>query len=133
VSGSRDFPASLGSFRTEVKQDETGLWHATSPDLQGFFVTKSTLPELRRHIPDALYSMLVTTQGELATAIRERDAIKEQLENVKANEGMCEHYADKAIQTLRRLLKITPHTHDCPGDETCPVVDARRTVEAYRR
>ena len=72
-------------------------------------------------------------KDKLANAQAEIAALKLELETAKANERMSAHYADQSIRTMKRLLRIYPHTHDCPGDESCPVVDAQRTIECHRQ
>ncbi len=76
---SRDFSANLGTFRTDVKQGDTGLWYATSPDLKGFMVAEESLPEVRRRIPDALYVMLQAAQAEIAALKRENEEQRKDL------------------------------------------------------
>jgi hypothetical protein len=59
-------------FRVEIKQGESGLIFATSPDLRGLLVAERTMEDLMREIPLSI-AAIVKAQGDDAQIIEAED------------------------------------------------------------
>jgi hypothetical protein len=59
-------------IRVNIEFDQTGLFYATSPDLKGLLVAKSTIKDLETAIPQAITNLYLAT-GESVVVIPAND------------------------------------------------------------
>ncbi len=60
--------------RVAIEADESGLYFATSPDLLGLLVAKTSVAELRKHIPIEIQRLFLASDVEVAVSELDEDA-----------------------------------------------------------